>query len=101
MLLCVIAEATSISSGTNPGVKAASYRSEYKRPVVEHWNEEGYNETAAERNAWYNDPDNLTVKSRIANSSEGVKLNQTYRQDTGPNYQPWHQVNDQTIRSSS
>ena len=61
---------------------------EHQKPVVEHWNEEGYNQTPQQRNEWYNDSDNLTVKPKSTNSSEGAKLGQTYRQDTGPDYKP-------------
>lgn len=59
---------------------------EHKKPVVEHWNEEGFNQSKQQRTDWYNDTSNLTVKSKSLNSSEGAKLGQTYRQDTGPNY---------------
>lgn len=61
---------------------------EHKRSVVDHWNKEGYNQTQAERNAWFNDPDNLSVKPKSANSSEGATVGQTYRQDVGPDYKP-------------
>jgi hypothetical protein len=59
---------------------------EHQQPVVDQWNTEGYNQTRAQRNAWYNDPSNLTVKPKSVNSSEGAQLGQTYRQDTGPDY---------------
>ena len=59
---------------------------EHKRPVVDHWNEEGRNQTPEQRTEWYNDTDNLSVKSRSRNSSDGAKLGRTYRQDTGPDY---------------
>jgi hypothetical protein len=61
---------------------------EHNRPVVDHWNKEGYNQSGAERKQWYNKQDNLTVKPKSVNSSEGAKLGQTFRQDTGPNYKP-------------
>jgi RHS repeat-associated protein len=59
---------------------------EHQRPVVDHWNEEGYNQSRPERADWYNDTDNLTVMSKSRNSSEGARLGRTYRQDTGPDY---------------
>ncbi|MDB5902551.1 MAG: hypothetical protein JWM26_1429 [Betaproteobacteria bacterium] len=55
-------------------------------PVVEHWNGEGKNLSAAERTDWYNNPDNLTPMSRSQNSSEGARLGQTFDQDPGPDY---------------
>jgi hypothetical protein len=63
---------------------------EHSRPVVDHWNTEGYDQSGAERAQWYNNKDNLTVKPRSVNSSEGAKLgqSQTFRQTTGPNYRP-------------
>jgi hypothetical protein len=61
---------------------------EHSRPVVDHWNKEGYNQSGAERKQWYNKQDNLTVKPQSVNSSEGAKLGQTFRQGTGPNYKP-------------
>ena len=61
---------------------------EHQRPVVDHWNQEGHNQPRADRVEWYNNKDNLTVKPKSVNSSEGAKLGQTFRQDTGPNYKP-------------
>ncbi len=61
---------------------------EHKRAVVDHYNEEGYNQTAKERATWYNDENNLTVKRKKQNSSEGAKMKKTYRQDVGPAYAP-------------
>jgi len=59
---------------------------EHKKDVVEHWNEEGHNQDSKKRKEWYNDKDNLDVKSKSQNSSDGAKLEDTYRQDTGPDY---------------
>ena len=63
---------------------------EHNKPVVEHWNEVGYNSTRAERNDFYNDTGNMSLKLRSANSSEGAKMGASgvrYRQDVGPNYE--------------
>lgn len=63
---------------------------EHNKPVVEHWNEVGYNSTRAERNDFYNDTGNTSLKLRSANSSEGAKMGASgvrYRQDVGPNYE--------------
>jgi len=61
---------------------------EHDKKVVEHWNETGKNTGQKERNEWYNDPDNLSVKPRSDNSSEGAKSGKIYDQGTGPNYTP-------------
>jgi hypothetical protein len=58
-------------------------------PVVEHWNEQGYNQARSERNDWYNDPSNLRPRRAGPNFSDGAKLGasgETFRQDPGPNY---------------
>ncbi|WP_122710040.1 PAAR domain-containing protein [Pseudomonas viridiflava] len=62
---------------------------EHNKPVVEHWNEQGYNSTRAERNNFYNDTDNMSLRLRGPNSSDGGKMSASgvrYRQDVGPNY---------------
>ncbi|BDI29293.1 type IV secretion protein Rhs [Capsulimonas corticalis] len=59
---------------------------DHKEPVVKHWNRIGYNQTAAQRRAWYNDTNNLTVKPWSENSRSGARLRIKYRQDVGPNY---------------
>lgn len=61
---------------------------EHIKPVVDDWNENGKNSGQKERNDSFNDPDNLSVKSKSDNSREGAKLGRTYDQDTGPNYTP-------------
>ncbi|WP_263228055.1 PAAR domain-containing protein [Pseudomonas alabamensis] len=63
---------------------------EHVVPVVEHWNTQGYNSTRAERNNFYNNIDNMTIRLRSANSSDGGKMSARgvrYRQDVGPNYE--------------
>lgn len=63
---------------------------EHNKPVVEHWNEQGYNSTRATRNDFYNDVDNLSVRLRSANSSDGGKMaadGVRYRQRVGPDYE--------------
>lgn len=62
---------------------------EHNKPVVEHWNETGYNSTRSARNDFYNDTDNISLKLRSTNSSEGRKMAADgirYRQDVGPDY---------------
>ncbi|WP_367871237.1 RHS repeat-associated core domain-containing protein [Luteolibacter sp. Populi] len=59
---------------------------EHQRPVVQHWNEEGFNMTKKQRRDWFNDTSNLTVKPKSKNSSEGAKMKDRYRQETGEGY---------------
>ena len=62
---------------------------EHNKPVVEHWNEKGYNSNRAERNDFYNDTENMSLMLKSTNSSEGGKMSAAgvrYRQDTGPDY---------------
>jgi uncharacterized Zn-binding protein involved in type VI secretion len=62
---------------------------EHNKPVVEHWNEKGYNSSRAERNDFYNDTENMSLMLKSTNSSEGGKMSGAgvrYRQDTGPDY---------------
>ena len=59
---------------------------EHIEMVVDHWNTEGFDMSRKERFDWYNNIENLTVKPRSVNSSEGAASGKTYRQDTGPNY---------------
>jgi hypothetical protein len=61
---------------------------DHKKPVVDHWNEEGHNhnQTAEQRADFYNDIDNLAPKTHSKNSRDGAKLRKRYRQDVGPNY---------------
>lgn len=63
---------------------------EHNKAVVEHWNEQGYNAPRAVRNDFYNDTDNMSVRLRSANSSDGAKMAADgirYRQDVGPDYE--------------
>ena len=63
---------------------------EHNKPVVEHWNEQGYNSGRAARNDFYNDTDNMSLRLRSANSSDGAKMMQDgirYRQDIGSGYE--------------
>jgi hypothetical protein len=60
-------------------------------PMVERYNDHGYNETRAQRADDFNDTDKLGPMSRSENSSKsgGVEENgqpRTYRQDQGDNF---------------
>lgn len=68
---------------TNKVIPPEKVTIEHKKPVVEHWNEEGFNQTRKQRREWYNNKDNLTVKEKAANSSEVAKMKKTYRQEAG------------------
>ncbi|HDS1797682.1 TPA: PAAR domain-containing protein [Pseudomonas putida] len=63
---------------------------EHNKPVVEHWNEQGYNSARASRNDFYNDTDNMSIRLRSANSSDGTRMvaeGVRYREDVGPDYE--------------
>nr|WP_322362918.1 GH-E family nuclease [Pseudomonas sp. Teo4] len=63
---------------------------EHNKPVIEHWNEQGYNSTRAARNDFYNDTDNMSIRLRSANSSDVAKMAADgirYRQGVGPDYE--------------
>lgn len=69
---------------TNPRITI-----EHNKAVVEHWNDQGYNSGRAARNDFYNDVDNMSIRLRGPNSSDGAKMGNSgirYRQDTGPDY---------------
>ena len=62
---------------------------EHIRPVVDHWNEIGYNVTKAVRNDFFNDVSNMSIRLRSANSADGGHMAANgvrYRQDVGPDY---------------
>ncbi|WP_306316688.1 MULTISPECIES: DUF6531 domain-containing protein [unclassified Streptomyces] len=59
---------------------------EHLHPVVDHWNQTGYNSDRPTRNDFYNDTNNLEPMTRSQNSAGGGRMQSTYRQDTGPNY---------------
>jgi hypothetical protein len=59
---------------------------EHLHPVVDHWNQTGYNTDRPTRNDYYNDTNNLVPMHRSQNSAGGGRMTATYRQDTGPNY---------------
>lgn len=62
---------------------------EHNKPVVDHWNETGYKSSRAERNDFYNDTGNMSIRLREANSSDGGKMAAQgirYRQDVGQGY---------------
>ena len=61
---------------------------EHKRSVVDHWNNEGYNQTAKQRADFYNDTSNMGLMTRKDASRQGGGTKDRYRQDTGPNYKP-------------
>lgn len=73
-----------IVSRTDPRVTI-----EHKTAVVTHWNELGYNSSRAVRNDFYNNIDNMTIRLRSANSSDGGRMSSQgirYEQKTGPDY---------------
>jgi len=62
---------------------------EHNTPVVEHWNETGYDSPRSVRNDFYNDTDNMSLRLRSANSADGGRMSAEgirYRQDVGPNH---------------
>jgi len=62
---------------------------EHNKPVVEHWNETGYNSTRSVRNDFYNDTSNMSPRLSSPNSSDGGRMSAQgirYRQDIGTNY---------------
>ena len=60
---------------------------DHNPPVVQHWIDEGHNQSRAERNDWYNNTDDMQAMSRSENSSKGAKLTEQYSdQAPGPNY---------------
>jgi uncharacterized Zn-binding protein involved in type VI secretion len=63
---------------------------EHNKPVVEHWNEQGYNSARSVRNDFYNDTDNMSIRLRSANSADGARMAAEgirYRQDVGPDFE--------------
>jgi Hemolysin coregulated protein Hcp (TssD) len=62
---------------------------EHNKPVAEHWNEKGRNQTREERAEFYNDESNWSLKGDAENKSGGSKVKRDtggYKQETGPNY---------------
>jgi len=60
---------------------------DHNPPVVEHWNTTGYDQTAGDREAWYNNTDDMAAMTRSENSSKGAKLESRYSDKApGPNY---------------
>ncbi|NGY65997.1 type IV secretion protein Rhs [Lentzea sp. NEAU-D13] len=60
---------------------------EHVPPVVQHWIEEGHNQTAAEREAWYNNTDDMEAMGRSENSSGGGQETRRYAHATpGPRH---------------
>lgn len=56
-------------------------------PVVQHWIDEGYDQSRAERTDWYNNTDDMQAMSRSENSSHGARLEERYaQQPPGPNH---------------
>jgi hypothetical protein len=41
--------------------------------AVQHWNDEGFDQNATQREAWYNKTDDMEAMSRSENSSKGAK----------------------------
>ena len=62
-----------------------AYTIEHVIPVVDHWNEYGYDQTKQQRKQWYHDFDNLILLCGPCNSAKGGG-GSYYRIDTGPNY---------------
>ncbi|GAB2965147.1 DUF6531 domain-containing protein [Amycolatopsis acidiphila] len=60
---------------------------DHNPPVVEHWVNEGYDQTRAQRESWYNNTDDMEAMTRSENSSKGAKLKARYSDKApGPNY---------------
>jgi RHS repeat-associated protein len=76
------------------GQKIPFYKDDYTNltydhdpSVVQHWNDEGYDQTAAQREAWYNKTDDMQPMTRAENSSKGAKEKLQYSDKApGPNY---------------
>ncbi|KRA59182.1 hypothetical protein ASD79_10795 [Caulobacter sp. Root655] len=95
-----VLDANTIRSGPNAGkVRTADgdivarndprLTIEHNKPVVEHWNETGYNSTRGVRNDFYNNTDNMSLRLRSANSADGGRMSASgirYRQDVGTSY---------------
>lgn len=55
--------------------------------AVQHWNAEGYDQTRAQREAWYNNTDGMEAMHRSENSRRGAMLTERYSDRApGPNY---------------
>jgi RHS repeat-associated protein len=55
--------------------------------VVQHWIDEGYDQSQAQREAWYNKTDGMEAMTRSENSSKGARLGLKYSDKApGPNY---------------
>jgi RHS repeat-associated protein len=55
--------------------------------VVQHWNETGNNQSAADREAWYNKTDDMEAMTRSENSRKGAQEELRYAdRPPGPNY---------------
>ena len=59
---------------------------DHNPPIVQRYNEEGYNQSRAERADDFNDVDKLRPMCRSQNCSEGARNGQNMRQDKGPNF---------------
>jgi RHS repeat-associated protein len=76
------------------GQKVPFYKDDYTNltydhnpSVVNHWNTEGYDQTAGQREAWYNQTDDMEAMTRAENASKGAKEKLQYSdQAPGPNY---------------
>jgi len=78
-----------IDPATDKPIDPGDISIEHKRPVVDHWNDEGRNQPRVDRVKWHNDPDNLTVKPNAGpggNSQQGGRSTARYDPVTGPNY---------------
>ncbi|MGH6655211.1 MAG: RHS repeat-associated core domain-containing protein [Actinocrinis sp.] len=60
---------------------------DHEPPVVEHWINEGFDQSYAEREAWYNKTDGMTPMTRVENGRKGALEERRYAdQAPGPNY---------------
>ena len=60
---------------------------EHVPPVAQHWLEEGYDMTDAERADWYNQTDEMEAMGRSENSSGGGRMSERYAQQApGPRH---------------
>ena len=60
---------------------------DHEPPVVQHWINEGHNQSYAEREAWYNKTDGMTPMTRAENGRKGALEEGRYAHASpGPNY---------------
>ena len=75
-----------INPETGEIIPAEEATFDHNPPIVQRWNESGYNQSRQERIEDYNDVDKLRPMCRSQNCSEGARNGQNMRQTTGPNF---------------